>query len=402
VLGLLCALALAPAAHAYVLWSNKYADAIGRLESDGATPDQSFIRLAPNSHPVGLAVDGAHVYWASFEAPDAIGRANLDGTGVEPGFVTGARDPVGVAVDGGHLYWTNAAIGTIGRANLDGSCVNQGFITGINRPYGLAVDGAHVYWTSLETGQLGRSNLDGSGVQTGFISGARAPTALAVDPAHIYWTDNEAETIGRANLDGSGVQPGFISATGNLPWGVAVDTAHVYWTNQNPKTVGRADLDGLHASQSFTAADYRGVYGVAAGPVQRTTGRSESCVPPARSDRQPPRLRGLALSRSVFAAAAHGASLARVRVGTRLRYSLSEDSRVRFTVQRRRAGKRRPRRLRGSFGARGVRGSNRARFSGRLRGRRLKPGRYYLVAVATDRAGNRSRAARVKFKIRRR
>jgi hypothetical protein len=60
------------------------------------------IRLAPNSHPVGLAVDGAHVYWASLEAPDAICRANLDGTGVEPGFVTGASDPVGVAVDGGH------------------------------------------------------------------------------------------------------------------------------------------------------------------------------------------------------------------------------------------------------------------------------------------------------------
>ena len=38
----------------------------------------------------------------------SIGRANLDGTGVEPDFITGAGDPVGVAVDGAHVYWANS------------------------------------------------------------------------------------------------------------------------------------------------------------------------------------------------------------------------------------------------------------------------------------------------------
>ena len=38
-----------------------------------------------------------------------------------------------MAVDGQHIYWTNAD-GTIGRANLDGSGVNQSFITGASDP----------------------------------------------------------------------------------------------------------------------------------------------------------------------------------------------------------------------------------------------------------------------------
>lgn len=37
-----------------------------------------------------------------------------------------------------HLYWTNA--GAIGRANLDGTGANQSFITGASQPVGVAVD----------------------------------------------------------------------------------------------------------------------------------------------------------------------------------------------------------------------------------------------------------------------
>ena len=105
-------------------------------------------------------------------------------------------------------------------------------------------------------------------------------------------------------------------------------------------------------------------------------------------------------------------------MGTHLRYRLTEAATVRFTVRRRRAGRlvrgkcwlhRRAGkrcaltlRVRGSYSVAGARGVNRSRFRGRLRGRKIKPGRYYLVAVATDLAGNRSRAVRVAFRIRRR
>ena len=61
---------------------------------------------------------------------NTIGRANLDGTGVNQNFITGASDPNGVAVDANHVYWANYVTNAIGRANLDGTGVNQSFITG--------------------------------------------------------------------------------------------------------------------------------------------------------------------------------------------------------------------------------------------------------------------------------
>ena len=47
------------------------------------------------------------------------------------------------------LYWTNINSGTIGRANLDGSGIDQAFISGADEPVGLAVDDAHVYWANF-------------------------------------------------------------------------------------------------------------------------------------------------------------------------------------------------------------------------------------------------------------
>jgi hypothetical protein len=58
--------------------------------------------------------------------------------------------------------------------------------------------------------------------------------------------------------------------------------------------------------------------------------------------------------------------------------------------------------LRGGFAHQGKAGQNAFRFSGRLRGRKLRPGRYRLRAVATDKAGNKSTRKRAGFRIVRR
>ena len=123
------------------------------------------------------------------------------------------------------------------------------------------------------------------------------------------------------------------------------------------------------------------------------------------------------LASTRFRAARSGPSIA-VSVGTRVGYSLSETARTRFTVEKAAPGRKvrgrcvrptsrnrkRPRctrwiSLRGSFAHRGKAGSNSFKFRGRIGGRRLKPGRYRLVARATDAAGNRSPARRVGFRI---
>jgi hypothetical protein len=81
-----------------------------------------------------------------------------------------------------------------------------------------------------------------------------------------------------------------------------------------------------------------------------------------------------------------------------VRYRVSEHATVRFTIERvgGRSGARR------EFLARASRaGVNRFVFTGHLH-RALKPGRYRLVAQATDAAGNDSGTESVAFRIVRR
>jgi hypothetical protein len=110
----------------------------------------------------------------------------------------------------------------------------------------------------------------------------------------------------------------------------------------------------------------------------------------------------------------------RAAKGATIFYTASEQSALVFRVERRVAGRKskgrcvKPRkrnrghkkckrfvRLKGSFTHSGTEGTNAFQFDGRLRGKRLKPGRYRLVAVANDAAGNKSKRKRASFSIKR-
>jgi hypothetical protein len=257
----------------YVYWADGNG-AVDRAKRDGTGIDTRFIVTSgngsppttppgtgfsqappPANSPACLAVDGAHVYWTSSEA---IGRANLDGTGIEENFIPVQKSSVtgstcGLAVDRSHIYWDNGATGTIGRANLDGTGAVQDFIvtgsggsgpTGGSGPAatnvahamcGLLVDGAHIYWGTGAVpnisptdptppapgpdGAIGRANLDGTGVDNSFITrvGVSLPIPCAEDGAFLYWASLDFtrgptfDTIGRARLDATDVQPGFVT-----------------------------------------------------------------------------------------------------------------------------------------------------------------------------------------------
>jgi len=144
---------------------------------------------------------------------------------------------------------------------------------------------------------------------------------------------------------------------------------------------------------------------------------------PLAPDEVAPKVLSFRFVNRAFRAARKGGSIARKKppVGTRVRYRLSEAVTAKFTVERAETGREkghtcvapnrhnrharrctRYRRLKGSFSHNGKAGLNSFRFTGRLRGKRLRPGRYRLVMVATDAAGNTSKPKRAKFRVVRR
>jgi hypothetical protein len=135
-------------------------------------------------------------------------------------------------------------------------------------------------------------------------------------------------------------------------------------------------------------------------------------IAPAR-DRRRPSLTGVRLSASTFrvgkrltalraqaAPPAAGATPATPKakkappVGTVLRYRLSERATVTFDVLPAKGTKFLTRLTR-----RAKAGARSLAFTGRVKGRTLRPGSYRLVVRATDAAGNRSAARTVRFKI---
>jgi CSLREA domain-containing protein len=110
-----------------------------------------------------------------------------------------------------------------------------------------------------------------------------------------------------------------------------------------------------------------------------------------------PVLSDLSVGHRKFAALEKGVSIAATRFGTRVAYTLSEPASVKFKLLRRENG--RWVKLRGSFTHEGETGRNRFRFTGRLRGRTLRSGRYLLRATPTDSARNKGRAAKASFRI---
>ena len=191
---------------------------------------------------------------------------------------------------------------------------------------------------------------------------------------------------------------------------------------------GTSDLDG-NARVRGSSTDV-GAYEFTPPATGPATGLSPSPSPTPTPTPTPgqgpapdttrPVITGLSFSLTRFRAAGSGPSIA-TAIGTRVSYTISEAASVRFRVERALRGRRvggrcvkltranrrakactRYTLMRGGFTHRGKAGRNRFRFSGRLAGRKLRPGRYRLRAVATDAAANKSLSRRRGFRIVRR
>jgi uncharacterized cupredoxin-like copper-binding protein len=208
----------------------------------------------------------AYIYWTTGNY-DTVGRAYLDGAGVDQHFITDANDATSLVLgaNGEWVYWLNAGAdggnGAIARAQVDGKDVQQDFISPVRDPRpsggsgslvvttddaqfgsGLAADQAHLYW--------GLSDLDVLWSWSGSNT-TGAPTGWNPGAAHT------AEDVSRANLDGSGAEMGFDTledpgvwnnyesyTTDPPPRAIAADGRYVFWVNPFNHTIGRVDADG--------------------------------------------------------------------------------------------------------------------------------------------------------------
>jgi hypothetical protein len=208
---------------------------------------------------------GAYVYWT--DATDgswSIGRANLDGSGVDPGFISGLGNPCGVAVDAGHVYWGNRATNSIGRANLDGSGANPTFIVNndptVGFPCSPAIGGGRIWWANFLSnnpgeGSIARANLDGTGVQSTFFnspSNAASPLGVALSGTQVLWSNTDLNGTGTpspniASAGTDGTPPpnlGFIPFSSPLvPSWLAANGTHVY------AAVTVSGLSGFHVER---------------------------------------------------------------------------------------------------------------------------------------------------------
>jgi virginiamycin B lyase len=264
--------ATAPAA---VYWGS--GGGIGAANNDGSMLIGSYPYEIANAPPegsiVGIAVNDTHLFWGDL-TNGAIGSMVLSGTPdgrilfdepkawINEALVPNVERPWGVAVDSAHLYWASTA-GAIGRSNLDGSAADRNFIGGLDSPCGIAVDGQYIYWGEIGPGTIGRARLDGSGVDPEFITGASDPCGVAVDGSHVYWSN--AGSIGRSDLDGGSAPSSPFIPNAGRPCGLAVDGSNLYWANfVEPGTyVSRANLDGGGAGPLVGAQYYAAMCGVA-------------------------------------------------------------------------------------------------------------------------------------------
>ena len=152
----------------------------------------------------------------------------------------------------------------------------------------------------------------------------------------------------------------------------------------------RRSLDG---NRDCLAAPDIGAYEV--------TGQGIACDPPptiseVRDDQQGLRPQGRKKKKA-------GRRSKAVKRGTKFTYTLSEPAKVKIAIERKQAGKGKKAKPHFSkvttLSAQEGSGKQSTPFSGRVKGKPLKPGKYRTTITATDSAGQTSVPRRVGFRI---
>jgi uncharacterized delta-60 repeat protein len=403
------ALALQPDGKIIVAGSGGDDAVVYRLNSDGSN-DHTFngtgrlgIANSDFANAVALQPDGRIVLAgrmpdAGGKSDAAIYRLNPDGS-FDPTFNGNGR----LGIDAGGFDEADAVA-----LQPDGRLVAAG---------STSVTAAAAVWRIAPNGSLDTS-FDGDGTlrldegaDAFFLGLALQPDGKIVLTGSTTVNDNGDAVVHRLNPDGS-VDAGF-GRTGK----VGIDEgANEYAYAMALQTDGKVIAAG-ETSRGSDAVVYR---------LQGGGDRGDSTAAPkaptaATSRARAPVLTGLRITPRAFRAARSGPAVAPAgrRSGALVAFTLDRAASVRLGVARairgrlvggRCVGPTRANRgkractryagVAGRFTNRGVAGTNRFRFTGRLSARRLRPGRYRLVATPSA-DGLRGDAARASFRVRR-
>lgn len=201
---------------------------------------------------VGIAYDSvnAKIYFSDFTNSNngRIFRMDTTGTNVEE-LVSGIDDPYSLVLNltGGKMYWADDA-GNVGRANLDGTGLEREFIhvaDGQLRGIAYSPKKDIIYFYEVNNEDLYAAKSDGTGVAK-IISGAYGYGILVDDVnGKLYYEDRNIPAIMQANQDGSGsVKIADVPST--RVHGMAIDYTNnkFYWADRDKGVIRRSNLDG--------------------------------------------------------------------------------------------------------------------------------------------------------------
>jgi streptogramin lyase len=360
---------------------------VGKREANGAltSMDEPCNGLA-----YAIATTAGNAYWSclyntmpGYEESVAYQKDDFTGVLSIPGLLAGtAIGPRGtdVTVDPKGEVWTTAyEDSAVLRMTNDGEKDLRVDLAAKSYPYRIALgpDGA-MWFTEYGANQIGRIDSSGALKEFKLPRAGVGPNDITAGPDGALWFtefNDAGDAIGRITTAGK-VTEFPVPTPKSKPWGIAVGPDGLIWfTESAANKVGRLDP---------TKAQPVGGGAPGSGGVGR--------------DRTAPKLQ----SRLKFR---HGAFV----------FTLSEPARLTLEIDAKRTGHR----VHGHCSARahhghrctlwpvagpklklqGLQGPNSISFSGKLGHKRLKPGLYRALLTAKDAAGNKSKVAKVGFRL---
>jgi hypothetical protein len=201
-------------------------------------PSSGPTKLAPASHPYGLAVGGTNVYWVD-DVVNTVNRVDetLQTTAV---LYDGGNDvipiPERIHVDGTSAYVVDQN-GDIARMPLGGSATPVVILPGQgDGDYPFAIDSASLFssdWSG-DVIRVDKSTTDGGTVTLG-VGLNPAGIAIDEDAGNVYWADwgsgdvNDG-VITRVALDGT--RSVSLASSLDPPMDIAINASYVFWVSQ--------------------------------------------------------------------------------------------------------------------------------------------------------------------------